>query len=70
MIETIEQIVKDGFRVLENHEREQIVKDNKSYGVIGAYMVIETPEGKHILYSPENNTYLEFEVNNGEQNGK
>lgn len=62
------ELLKDGYRVVEYHEREVLEKDGRVCGMLNEYIVLETPHGR-ILYSPETQRYLEFECEVGEENG-
>jgi len=55
-MKTLAELIKDGFIVLEDHARELI-----TYGAIGDYVVIQTPDGKQYLTKKDSDLYIEME---------
>ena len=55
-MKTLAEIIKDGFIVLEDHARELI-----PFGVLGDYVVIQTPDGKQYLTKKDSDVYVEME---------
>ena len=61
-MKTLAELIKDGFRVIEDHERELI-----PYGAIGDYVVIQTPDGKQYLTKKDSDLYIEMSYKEQEQ---
>jgi hypothetical protein len=54
-MKTLGQILSEGFRVLEEHNRETI-----KGGVLGGYIIVETPDKKRYLTKKDSDSYVEI----------
>jgi hypothetical protein len=68
-MKTLSELLSDGFVVIEDHEREPIEKDGKSYGVINDYLLIQTTDGKRYLTKKDSEAYVEVIYGRTEESG-
>lgn len=50
----LSELIKDGFTVLEEHEQERL----ETGGTIGAYVLLQTPDGRKYLTQRDSNSYV------------